>query len=546
VPSPHHPDNDPTDELPVLSDVALAEYESQVSAGVDDTGERTLQMPGPAPHGPGGDFAPPLASLERDVAELTARWSRLESQFAESSAAVAGLTEQLAAAQRALGESAAGRQRLTREIEDKEQQLASLSEQYKQLRQDNAALREAVDRFAADKESLSTQLAAALEDSGARAELDAQRQTLEAQLTQAQARIGELERGREAEREQARARTAELEAELTAAEQLIEELAPAEPAKGADADVEAYRAEIAALSDYITNRRSYWDDMEARLASQRERIAELEAEVEHRSERQQAAERTAQREAALAAELKERLSETARRLEAAQDKDAPRGQDDDAALAEARVEQLEQQLRAARAELDARERALGEAQNEAAEAAGKLAALADEAAAARADSESARAELQALEARLSEQDQETELHKERLAQLQRELGTQLDGLRSVEQEPAAELAASGANGTDMHAMLVCLTSERPQEYALAKPVMTIGRSGDCDIQIPTHFVSREHARLLVDPKGIAIEDLGSTNGVFVNSVRVERQALHDGDWITIGETQFRFLSGERA
>jgi len=55
-------------------------------------------------------------------------------------------------------------------------------------------------------------------------------------------------------------------------------------------------------------------------------------------------------------------------------------------------------------------------------------------------------------------------------------------------------------------------------------------------------VSREHARLTLSTRGgVVIEDLGSTNGVFVNSVRVDRQELHHGDVVTVGESQFRFL-----
>jgi pSer/pThr/pTyr-binding forkhead associated (FHA) protein len=71
--------------------------------------------------------------------------------------------------------------------------------------------------------------------------------------------------------------------------------------------------------------------------------------------------------------------------------------------------------------------------------------------------------------------------------------------------------------------------------------MTIGRSSECDIQILTHFVSREHARLTIGRDGVVIEDLGSTNGVFVNSVRVDRHELRHSDLVTVGETQFRFL-----
>ena len=67
------------------------------------------------------------------------------------------------------------------------------------------------------------------------------------------------------------------------------------------------------------------------------------------------------------------------------------------------------------------------------------------------------------------------------------------------------------------------------------------RAPQCDLQIVTHFVSREHARFTLSAGTTLIEDLGSRNGVFVNSVRVDRRRLQQGDVVTIGETQFRFV-----
>jgi pSer/pThr/pTyr-binding forkhead associated (FHA) protein len=55
-------------------------------------------------------------------------------------------------------------------------------------------------------------------------------------------------------------------------------------------------------------------------------------------------------------------------------------------------------------------------------------------------------------------------------------------------------------------------------------------------------VSRHHALVLVGPRETIIEDLNSTNGVLVNGRKVTRQTLSDGDAITIGETQFRYLA----
>jgi pSer/pThr/pTyr-binding forkhead associated (FHA) protein len=88
--------------------------------------------------------------------------------------------------------------------------------------------------------------------------------------------------------------------------------------------------------------------------------------------------------------------------------------------------------------------------------------------------------------------------------------------------------------------LVCLTSDFPRRYPLDQTTMTIGRDRHCQICTPTPFVSREHARLRIEAGNVVIEDLGSRNGVFVNSVRIERQRLSGGDLVTVGETQFRF------
>ena len=53
-------------------------------------------------------------------------------------------------------------------------------------------------------------------------------------------------------------------------------------------------------------------------------------------------------------------------------------------------------------------------------------------------------------------------------------------------------------------------------------------------------ISRYHAVLLAGPVHTSIEDLNSTNGVFVNGKRVARQVLKDGDRVTIGRTQYRY------
>jgi pSer/pThr/pTyr-binding forkhead associated (FHA) protein len=70
----------------------------------------------------------------------------------------------------------------------------------------------------------------------------------------------------------------------------------------------------------------------------------------------------------------------------------------------------------------------------------------------------------------------------------------------------------------------------------------IGRAAGCELQIDSGSVSRHHALVVVGPRDAIIEDLNSTNGVLVNGRKVSRQTLGDGDAVTIGEVQFRYLA----
>ena len=68
----------------------------------------------------------------------------------------------------------------------------------------------------------------------------------------------------------------------------------------------------------------------------------------------------------------------------------------------------------------------------------------------------------------------------------------------------------------------------------------IGRGSDNELVLDTKHVSRYHAVLLAGPVHTTIEDLNSTNGVFVNGKRVARHTLKDGDRLTIGKTHYRY------
>jgi len=72
--------------------------------------------------------------------------------------------------------------------------------------------------------------------------------------------------------------------------------------------------------------------------------------------------------------------------------------------------------------------------------------------------------------------------------------------------------------------------------------MTVGRAAECDISIPTDEVSRQHAKLQVMPDGIAVEDMGSANGTFINDKRVHTGLLKPGEELRLDTVRFMLVA----
>ncbi len=102
-----------------------------------------------------------------------------------------------------------------------------------------------------------------------------------------------------------------------------------------------------------------------------------------------------------------------------------------------------------------------------------------------------------------------------------------------------------ANGAPP-ARLICLDStvlESTESHIL--PLLgdaetTIGRAEHCTLRLRPRQVSRVHARIFAGERGWAVEDLDSTNGVFINGRRLTAAWLQDGDEIGCGPVSFRY------
>jgi general secretion pathway protein A len=103
--------------------------------------------------------------------------------------------------------------------------------------------------------------------------------------------------------------------------------------------------------------------------------------------------------------------------------------------------------------------------------------------------------------------------------------------------------AAEANGeAPPLARLVVSTGGRSVTECLLRPGrLIIGRTPGNDLQIDTRFVSRHHCQILTTEQFCVLEDLNSTNGVFIKAKRVRRHNLNDGDVVTLGQHELIYI-----
>ena len=95
-------------------------------------------------------------------------------------------------------------------------------------------------------------------------------------------------------------------------------------------------------------------------------------------------------------------------------------------------------------------------------------------------------------------------------------------------------------------MWILESTDPDQPYTfrmLPGSIKTLGRAPRADFVVEAALVSRVHCRFTLDDRDrLDIEDLGSTNGIFVNGRKVERAPLMAGDTVKIGRVEFAVKS----
>lgn len=88
----------------------------------------------------------------------------------------------------------------------------------------------------------------------------------------------------------------------------------------------------------------------------------------------------------------------------------------------------------------------------------------------------------------------------------------------------------------MYALKVLSGLHAGKTFPIQSSVTHIGRSPDCEIHIPNKNISKKHAKIIADSKRLVFTDLNSTNGSFVNGVKVEVTLINIGDKIVLFDT----------
>ena len=103
------------------------------------------------------------------------------------------------------------------------------------------------------------------------------------------------------------------------------------------------------------------------------------------------------------------------------------------------------------------------------------------------------------------------------------------------------LALPSESGHVVGRILLASEGKTVVERELKPGRLVIGRTSDNDLQIDSKFISRHHCQIVTQSDSCLIEDLNSTNGIYVQSKRVRRHNLNDGDVVQVGQHEIMYI-----
>lgn len=84
-----------------------------------------------------------------------------------------------------------------------------------------------------------------------------------------------------------------------------------------------------------------------------------------------------------------------------------------------------------------------------------------------------------------------------------------------------------------------------RDFPVRKDRIVIGRKNSCGLRIPLPAISRQHCEIVVTGDGVMVKDLGSSNGTYHNSIRVQESELTAGDEVSVGPVVFTVVVNGR-
>ncbi|MEO0321882.1 MAG: sigma 54-interacting transcriptional regulator [Myxococcota bacterium] len=118
----------------------------------------------------------------------------------------------------------------------------------------------------------------------------------------------------------------------------------------------------------------------------------------------------------------------------------------------------------------------------------------------------------------------------------------MDGMSAPEPTKLHYIDGRPTEITLRRLQLEVMRNGRLESHSFERDLITIGASDENDLVLGDETVSRQHCRIFQEGQSYLVRDLGSTNGTFVNRVRVREAYLEPGCTLTLGTSELRFVA----